>query len=135
MGGPGSALAVRRLAWQRVLRVSMAWLSVAAAVLRPGVNDLLDGGRAVGGEVDAAAAVEVGEGLGGVALADGLADGAVVGVALADDVGEFGVAADRTVELLVPASGPHGLGLFGVAEGADDGGPGCLEEGVYARGV
>jgi hypothetical protein len=82
--------------------------------------------------------VMIGERPGGVALTDGLADGAILGVALADDVGEFGVAPDHTVDLLMPAARADGLGLFGVAEGADDRGPGSLQQAVHAwcmRGV
>src|SRR6266540_4474653 len=62
-----------------------------------------------------AALVQVGERPGRVAVADGAAHCPVVAVALADDVGEVGVAADGLVDLVVPAAGTDGLGLLGVA--------------------
>jgi hypothetical protein len=84
----------------------------------PGISQLFDRGRPIGGEVEATAALQVGQRLGSVAVADGFADLPVPGVVLADDGGELGVAADRLVDQLVPAAGADRLGLLGIPKGS-----------------
>ena len=101
----------------------------------PAVHQLLDRAGPVLGEMQPAAGLQVGQRLVGVALADRPADFPVGGIALPNDGGELGVAADRLVDEAGPAAGADRLGLLGIPQGADTGRAGGLEEGGHAVGI
>jgi hypothetical protein len=100
-----------------------------------GPADHPDRRRAGGCQLQPAAGPQVGERLVGVAIADGGTDLPILRIALADHLGELGVAAADLVDELVPAAGADRLGLLGVPNGADAGRPGRLKQGSHAVGV